>query len=333
MNASSQVPRDRSSTHRVSVSEGEVDAVNYLNVVLMLAALAVAAYVPFETFFVAYVFLGPLHYLTEISWLHDRRYFSVSNRGVFLGLIPATAILAGLSIYKLPYGFQVSVILMGFMVVFAAGLTRAASPRIRTYVVLLGILTGIAALSFQPLAVLLIVFVPTLIHVYVFTGLFILSGALKGRSFSGFVSIFVYLASPIACLYLLKTPDSYTVSEMLLDAVEPFDDVTRYTMKILGLSFSQEGLMACMRLIAFAYSYHYLNWFSKTRIINWHDTSRARLSCIGVLYIAAVSTYLIDFKIGFATLFFLSMLHVVLEFPLDYRAAVGILSAIFKKAE
>ena len=314
------------------MSEGEVDAVNYLNIVLMLAALVVAAYVPFETFFLAYVVLGPLHYLTEISWLHDRRYFSVSNRGVFLGLMPATAISAVLYIWKFPHGFQLSVVLMGFMVVFAAGLTCAVSLRIRTYVVLLGILTGFAALYFQPLAILLIVFVPTLIHVYVFTGLFILSGALKGRSFSGYMSMFVYLACPIACLYLLKTPDSYTVSEILLDAVEPFDDVTRYTMTILGLSFSQEGLMACMRLIAFAYSYHYLNWFSKTRIINWHDTSRARLSCIGVLYIVAVSTYLIDFKIGFAVLFFLSMLHVVLEFPLDYRAAVGIFSAIFKKA-
>jgi hypothetical protein len=299
----------------------------------MLAALIVAAYVPFETFFVAYVFLGPLHYLTEISWLHDRRYFSVSTRGVFLGLIPATAVLAGLSIYKLPYGLQASVVLMGFMVVFAAGLTRAVSGTVRACVVLLGVLIGVAALSFEPLAILLIVFIPTLVHVYLFTGLFIVYGALKGREFSGLLSTLVFLTCPVVCLYVLKTPSSYTASEIFTNAAVPFGSVIRFTRTILGLEPSGEGLLAVMRLLAFAYSYHYLNWFSKTRIINWHDTSRVRLSWIAVLYIAAVSTYLIDFRIGFMVLFFLSMLHVVLEFPLNYRAAAGVLSTIFRKGE
>ena len=35
-----------------------------------------AYFFPFETFLLAYAFLGPLHYLTEISWLHDRQYFT-----------------------------------------------------------------------------------------------------------------------------------------------------------------------------------------------------------------------------------------------------------------
>src|ERR1043165_8502495 len=36
----------------------------------------VAAFVlPFELFLFSYAVLGPLHYLTEISWLHDRKYF------------------------------------------------------------------------------------------------------------------------------------------------------------------------------------------------------------------------------------------------------------------
>jgi hypothetical protein len=327
------VERDRSNIPTESVSEGEVDAINYLNIALMLVALLVAAYVPFETFLVAYVFLGPLHYLTEISWLHDRRYFSASSRGVFLVLVPATVLVGALYLYRPLIGFQLSVVLMGLMVVFAGGLARVLSRTARVCVALLGILTGLTALSFPPLAILLIVFIPTLVHVYVFTGFFILYGALKGRSFSGFASTFVYLVCPVACLYVLKTPGSYIPSDMLVDAVAPFDAVIRYTMTIFGLNPSLEGLLAAMRLMAFAYSYHYLNWFSKTRIINWHDTSRARLSWIVVLYAAAVSSYLIDFNLGFAILFFLSMLHVVLEFPLDYRAAGGIFSTIFKRAE
>ena len=40
----------------------------------------IAAFVmPFEVFLFAYAFLGPLHYLTEISWLHDRKYFSTGK--------------------------------------------------------------------------------------------------------------------------------------------------------------------------------------------------------------------------------------------------------------
>ncbi|MFM1809508.1 MAG: hypothetical protein RLZZ382_733, partial [Bacteroidota bacterium] len=52
------------------------DKINYVNIGLMLITAALAFFMPFETFLLAYAFLGPLHYLTEISWLHDRQYFS-----------------------------------------------------------------------------------------------------------------------------------------------------------------------------------------------------------------------------------------------------------------
>ncbi len=42
---------------------------------LMGGALGLAYLVPFELLLLAYVVLGPAHYLTEISWLHDRKYF------------------------------------------------------------------------------------------------------------------------------------------------------------------------------------------------------------------------------------------------------------------
>ena len=52
------------------------DKLNYQNIGLMFAAMISAYFFPFETFLLAYAFLGPLHYLTEISWLHDRQYFT-----------------------------------------------------------------------------------------------------------------------------------------------------------------------------------------------------------------------------------------------------------------
>src|SRR5713226_9304003 len=52
---------------------------------LMLSAFGVAYVVPFELLALAYVVLGPAHYTTEISWLHDRRYF-VPHRGYAVAL-------------------------------------------------------------------------------------------------------------------------------------------------------------------------------------------------------------------------------------------------------
>ena len=46
-----------------------------INIGLMLLSCAVAVIIPLELFLFSYAILGPLHYLTEISWLHDRKYF------------------------------------------------------------------------------------------------------------------------------------------------------------------------------------------------------------------------------------------------------------------
>src|SRR3981189_1263992 len=53
---------------------------------LMLSAIAVTYLVPFELLLLSYVVLGPAHYFTEISWLHDRKFF-LPHRAVALALI------------------------------------------------------------------------------------------------------------------------------------------------------------------------------------------------------------------------------------------------------
>ena len=44
--------------------------IDWLNIGFMVASAAAAYALPFEVFLFAYAVLGPLHYLTEISWLH-----------------------------------------------------------------------------------------------------------------------------------------------------------------------------------------------------------------------------------------------------------------------
>ena len=52
-----------------------IDRINYLNIGLMIGACVAAYLFPFELFLFSYAVLGPLHYLTEISWLHERKLF------------------------------------------------------------------------------------------------------------------------------------------------------------------------------------------------------------------------------------------------------------------
>ncbi|MGN6476377.1 MAG: hypothetical protein ACTHKV_04065, partial [Flavipsychrobacter sp.] len=46
------------------------------NILLMILSGCVAMVLPFELFLFSYAILGPLHYLTEISWLHDKKYYT-----------------------------------------------------------------------------------------------------------------------------------------------------------------------------------------------------------------------------------------------------------------
>src|SRR5204863_5093405 len=74
-----------------------------------------------------------------------------------------------------------------------------------------------------------------------------------------------------------------------------------------------------MRLIAFAYLYHYLNWFSKTSIIRWHEVPRSRSIAIVGVWLAGGLVYLYDYRLGLGTFYILSVLHVFLEFPLNHQ--------------
>ena len=42
----------------------------------MIVSAVLAFILPFELFLFSYAVLGPLHYLTEIGWLHKKNYFA-----------------------------------------------------------------------------------------------------------------------------------------------------------------------------------------------------------------------------------------------------------------
>lgn len=117
-----------------------------------------------------------------------------------------------------------------------------------------------------------------------------------------------------------------------------FYNINKYSIKLFGGSeseslnlFSELGLRIQI-FIAFAYTYHYLNWFSKTSIIGWSKSlSKQKMIWILIIYLMSVGLYFYDYQTGLVTLFFLSFLHIVLEFPINFFTIKGIIQGIKPK--
>jgi hypothetical protein len=81
------------------------------------------------------------------------------------------------------------------------------------------------------------------------------------------------------------------------------------------------------------YTYHYLNWFIKAEVIRGTNISRSRLALVAGASAASTALYFYDYTIGFAVLLAFSLLHVVLEFPLNTLAARQLGEALWQTAQ
>ena len=330
------------------------DQVNYLNIGLMIGSAAIAFRWPFETFLFAYILLGPLHYLTEISWLHDRHYFTKRKYDYLVLVVAALLVTVAtfVPIPDTPAGTVVALSFAAFATALVFVLTDSISMRVLVTVV--GLVVGGQIAALPALDRVFGIFLPTIIHVFVFTGLFILVGALRGRSVSGILSLAVFLA--VAMVFAVGHPASpgyqasgyarsaygaatvqgtfspgfMTLNYLLLTGLGLHDfgvqqtTAAQFVAGINAYLYQHPIALSLMAFIAFAYLYHYLNWFSKTSVIRWNDISRRRLAVVVVVWIASIGLYAYDSTMGFRWLFFLSLGHVLLEFPLNHVTFVTI---------
>jgi hypothetical protein len=421
------------------------DKINYANIGLMLITAILAYFFPFETFLLAYAYLGPLHYLTEISWLHDRNYFSKGKYDfvvlLLVGILLSYAAFAkdfGVSVEV--YDYFVKMNLFDKLLVFALfsailfALVKNLFVKIVAILFLYVFVSGwlspdnSIANSESTTVFALTSLVPTLIHVYLFTGLFMLFGSLKTRSVSGMWQMVGFVTVPLLLVFALPVDPKAPISEfgknahyakgdgfyatnisimdhfnLINDPVYTNADFVSFVKKKdfkeanaqynfiskenlnglvdslskipnkaylinkqplnpnfqvdnILLLFSKEGMLdeyqmkpipaklftgfslekyasivynstigiMLMRFIAFAYLYHYLNWFSKTEIIRWHQVPKLRFAAVILLWVVASVFYTYDYSLGLSLLFFLSFSHVLLEFPLNIISIVGI---------
>jgi hypothetical protein len=320
------------------------DRINYLNAGLMVLSCAIAYAIPFELFLFSYAVLGPLHYLTEISWLHDRKYFAGGGRTVrgvpveryWLGLVVVTLALMLTGLlgeklfgWKIPPAGEIAL----FYVVF---LTAAVLVFVKNHALAAGLtvvaLCSVLLFSASPLFGLIGLFLVTIVHVLVFTAAFILLGALKSKSVSGLFSLAVFALCTVSFFVFVPQMPGWSAGTFIRESYVSFQGLNAELIKLfhlgsgasLGEVYETNAGLIVMRLVAFAYTYHYLNWFSKTSVIKWHEVPRSRTAAIAVLWVASLALYARSYELGFIALYVLSVLHVMLEFPLNHQSFAGI---------
>ena len=326
---------------------------DYINIVLMVLSCGLAFVLPFELFLFSYAVLGPLHYLTEISWLHQRDYFSTGKKDYTILILLCLLVSVGIifhdlfvvrkyfegvmapdtikQIMKINFAWFPVLIFTAF--VGSIGLIAFKKTSSKLILFALGMLVGYLIRDSKLNIVLIGTFIPTLVHVYLFTGLFMLYGAMKSGSKAGYVSVIIFVGCALSFYFIQYIPAGFSVSQYVKDsviksgfasvnmtAIGLFKNGTVYTDDIFN---SKRGLMI-QRFIAFAYTYHYLNWFSKTEIIKWHKVPAKWLISSILIWAGSVGLYLYNYRTGLIALFFLSMLHVFMEFPLNFRSIIGI---------
>jgi hypothetical protein len=282
-----------------------------IHVGLMLSALGLTYLVPFELLLLSYVVLGPAHYATEISWLHDRKYF-LPQRGIAIALA-AVAIIAALIDNASWFGF---VMWSAFVMSALLAATTTALQSTMLFMVAL-VLTAVLLSNGASIAVIGIL-LPTLIHVSLFTLVFMMLGAFRSGQKVQWVLVALYLAA--IALILLAPPNAATLIPSFAAAGH---DYFANVGPALGRLFGIPDLRLDTRLtslLAFIYTYHYLNWFIKAEVIRWNAMSRGRLALVVAASAASTALYFYDYAFGFTVLLALSLAHIVLEFPLTSLA-------------
>lgn len=305
------------------------DQINYLNIGLMGVCLAAAFAYPFEFFLICYAFLSPLHYFSEISWLHQRQYFARKKTdAIWLAALGVFVFLAQFVLVDFQY-LIASTIAFGFLLAFA--LTIFERPLYRLLAIL-----GIAAwiMLFSHLRWYLVffaIFMTTVVHTFIFTGAFMLKGALQRGSRTGLLSLVVFGFCVALCFLIVPETGLVSVSPYIRESYLPFWVVNSELMRFLGYPFEvfedlyrTPGALMVMRFMAFVYSYHFMNWFSKTSLIGWHKGGKWSWTFILGCWGLCVGIFAMDYMTGITVIYFFSMLHVFLEFPLNHRTFLSI---------
>jgi hypothetical protein len=204
---------------------------------------------------------------------------------------------------------------MAFVACALLTTTTAAQSALLT-IIALGA-TAVMAANGSSLAVLGIL-LPTLIHVSLFTLVFMMLGAYRSGSKAQALLVVVYLLA-IGIILVVPPSAATQIPAFAKAGQEYFGNVGPALGRLLGVANLRLDTRLTS-LLAFVYTYHYLNWFIKADVIRWAEIPRSRLALVAAASAASTALYFYDYAFGFTVLLALSLVHVVLEFPLNSLA-------------
>ncbi len=329
-------------------TSAQTQKIDLLNIGLIVVSMVLAYVIPFRLFILGYAILGPLHYLTEISWLDNKQYFVNRKRWVWFVAVFAFLFTCPF-LFKLPFfkawleNDTLNTFVNGLfawsnglvLLAIAVAISLVFIKKLWQNIVLFStaILLSILLYKYRFYDLILGIFLPTIIHVYLFTILFMLFGAMKSKSKVGVIATVLALICPLLIVFIDITPQAYNFPDWVKQTYGStnFHLLNAQLSKLIGASdgstyfFYGKSDLKIQIFVAFAYTYHYLNWFSKTSIIGWHKNLTTRRTLVLLLFwLASISLYWYDYKTGFIVLVFLSIMHVFLEFPLNIISIKGI---------
>ncbi|MFL9833488.1 hypothetical protein [Chryseobacterium terrae] len=301
--------------------------VELLNFLMLILSVLIACVLPFETFLFSYAVLGPLHYLTELHWLNKKDFFLPKRKYIFLFItlsvfITVFILISSFNIF-VTYRAGISGLLLFFFFLFCAYLLYVSrSMLLKIFLLFLIGFTVFLFFAKSGVFVLLGVFLPTILHVYIFTGLFMLMGYFKSPNNLSLINIVLLFIIPFA-IYFIPLENFIFQSKFGAEKIYTstnFKNINDWFVFLLKIDKEAEKVffLKAQIFIAFAYTYHYLNWFSKTSVIGWTKTlSLKKMILVLGIWILSIALYLYNYQTGLTVLFLLSMIHVLAEFPLN----------------
>jgi hypothetical protein len=320
----------------------KVATIDGVNALLIVIAAGAAFLFPFEVFLFSYAFFGPLHYLTEISWLEKRNFFLTNKNFIwFLVLIGCFLFMMQLGFVSFTSSLTVAALLVAAAFSTTLFYIRPWTTYQRILIIALILTTLLCTYFLSSWAIFFAILLPTIIHVSIFTLLFMWQGAQRSTSVFGYMNVALYFVATSVLLLVTIQGNAYSLSTYITEAYRSFEGVNLEIMNLLNIGseniqwsiYESAAGLSIMRFIAFAYTYHYLNWFSKIHVINWHKVPPKKMYFIVLMWLSAIALYLINYQIGLFVLFFLSLMHVLLEFPLNHQSILGIVSGLKLKGK
>lgn len=300
------------STHVAQIAH--ITRIDGINIALIAFACLLSHAFPYQLLLLSYAVLGPAHYLTQVSWLHDRQYFAGTS--LVLPAMLGITLLFGLPAFVpgLMHPWF-GALLLGLAAWLALMLIVPRNRTSRRLAVATGAALVPFLICFPRAALFITVLLPTVLHVFVFTACFMLAGALKTQIRAAYAAVIVFLFCP-ATFLLPVGPLAHATLVPKIAGLEFFKPVADL-LKGLGLGTSTNAQL--FGFLSFVYTYHYLNWFSKVKVIQWNRVPPARMRSIAIAWAFTVALYAWNFTAGFLFSALLSNLHVLLEFPLNLR--------------